>query len=97
MKYLTLLSVIFSSTITLGGRLDATKFAKSDFDTEQNSEQDNFKTEIAISFSAAGIFSAGVKGGIETQQHDITASTNVISNSRLSWTATGGNTLLCAK
>lgn len=86
----------FSKEVTLGGRLHSTKAADSDFKASNTSEREALKASLgaAVSYGPAQ-FSA--QAGLEDQSTQTGDKKSVSARSALSFTARGGDTLLCAK
>ncbi|KAF9697831.1 hypothetical protein EKO04_004229 [Ascochyta lentis] len=85
---------IFATEIVLGGRLEATKFAKSEFVTDQEQEKDRLKASVGANFSSPQFF-IGSKASTESQSGEDKSKLDLNSEAMLSWTAKGGNTILC--
>lgn len=88
--------VIFAQEVVLGGRLESTKAVDSSFSAENSSVKDAFKASLGAAVSY-GPMSASASAGTETQDSHEGGSNKVKGNSAISYTARGGDTLLCAK
>ncbi|RTE84716.1 hypothetical protein BHE90_000713 [Fusarium euwallaceae] len=86
---------IFAQEVLLGGRLESTKAADSFASASTSTAKEDFKASVgaAVSF---GPFAASVSGSTETQTGHDRGSNNQRGNSAISFTARGGDTLLCA-
>ena len=87
---------IFATSFQLGGQLYATRSASSNSQVTESEERDAMKMSAALSFSSPYV-SGSASASRETSDA-LRAKTSGINNvSALSWSARGGNTLLCAK
>ena len=86
----------FSKEVTLGGRLQSTKAADSDFKASNTSEREALKASLgaAVSYGPAQV---SAQAGLENQSTQAGDKKSVGVRSALSFTARGGDTLLCAK
>ena len=80
----------------LGGRLETTKYAKSGFTSENALEKDALKASVGANFTSPQ-FALSSKVSTEGQDKRETSRLDLSSEAMLSWTAKGGNTILCAK
>lgn len=87
---------IFATEVVLGGRLEASKYAKSEFVTDNEKEKDKLKASVGANFSLPQ-FALGSKVSSEDQSGNEKGELDLSSEAMLSWTAKGGNTILCAK
>jgi len=88
--------VIFAQEVTLGGRLESTKAADSSFSAENSSVKDALKASLGAAFSY-GPASASANASMENQVGHDAGKNNQKASSAISYTARGGDTLLCAK
>lgn len=88
--------VIFAQEVMVGGRLESTKAADSFATAKSLSEKEAFKASLgaAVSYGPAA---ASLSASSETQTSHTQGSNNQQGNSALSFTARGGDTLLCAE
>ncbi|UPK92921.1 hypothetical protein LCI18_003856 [Fusarium solani-melongenae] len=86
---------IFAQEVLLGGRLESTKAADSFATSSSSTAKESFKASVgaAVSYGPAA---ASVKGSTESQTGQDKSSNNQRGNSAISFTARGGDTLLCA-
>ncbi|KAJ4193091.1 hypothetical protein NW767_010375 [Fusarium falciforme] len=86
---------IFAQEVLLGGRLESTKAADSFASASSSTAKEDFKASVGAAVSY-GLGAASVKGSTETQTGHDQTSNNQRGNSAISFTARGGDTLLCA-
>lgn len=88
--------VIFAQQVTLGGRLESTKAADSHAAADSSSVKDAFKAELGAAVSY-GPVSASASASTENQTSEQKNKSQQQGNSTISYTARGGDTLLCAE
>ena len=88
--------VIFAQEVILGGRLEATKAADSQSSAGKSSAKDAFKASFGVAVSY-GPVSASMNAGYENQTSHATQSDKNQGASAISYTARGGDTLLCVE
>ncbi|KAI3319476.1 hypothetical protein HD806DRAFT_260931 [Xylariaceae sp. AK1471] len=87
--------VIFAQESILGGRLESTKAAKAIGSAQNQSDKDAFKASLGAAVSY-GPVTASANTTSETQSSHATTSGVKEASSAISYTARGGDTLLCA-
>ena len=88
--------VIFAQEIILGGRLESSKAADSQSNAENSSAKDAFKASLGAALSY-GPVSGSMSASVENQSSHATNAAKQQGRSAISYTARGGDTLLCAK
>ena len=88
--------IFYAQEVILGGRLESTKTADAQSSGKNSSAKDAFKASLgaAVSYGPA---SASMKVGTESQSNNLTNSDQQRGTSAISYTARGGDTLLCAE
>ncbi|KAI8716751.1 MACPF domain-containing protein [Fusarium sp. LHS14.1] len=85
---------IFAQEVLLGGRLESTKAADPFATASTSTAKEAFKASVGAAVSY-GPFAASASGSTETQTGHDQGSNNQRGNSAISFTARGGDTLLC--
>lgn len=88
--------VIFAQEVMLGGRLESSKAADSQSSAANSSAKDAFKASLGAAFSY-GPASASASATSEDQSSHETNANKQQGRSAISYTARGGDTLLCAE
>ena len=88
--------VIFAQEVVLGGRLESTKAADSQSNSANSSAKDALKASLGAALSY-GPASASMNASTEDQTSNATNSGKQQGRSAISYTARGGDTLLCAE
>ncbi|KAF3385422.1 hypothetical protein F1880_002090 [Penicillium rolfsii] len=87
--------VIFAQEVTMGGRLECTKSADSSFNAENSAAKDALKASLGAAVSGGMAF-ASASASTESQGSQKKEQSKTNGASAASYTARGGNTLLCA-
>ncbi|KAL9073782.1 MAG: hypothetical protein Q9157_004607 [Trypethelium eluteriae] len=86
---------VFATRIKLGGRLKCAKFADATFGSNDTERKEAMRVAMGAQFAGPSA-SANLNASNENQKVVTTSNDKKFSSSSLSWTACGGDTLLCA-
>ena len=86
---------VFATRIKLGGRLKSAKFADATFGSNDTERKEAMRVAMGAQFATPSV-SANVNATNESQKVITKTNDTKFSSSSLTWTACGGDTLLCA-